>query len=244
MTTTTLRTGDIALGERGRAYHVAEWRGEGSYSRVFRVRADATVYALKLAKPEIAGAAERLERERSARARIRHPRLVECLDAGRWQDTPFLILAWIEGSDLRRLVERQRRLPLVIALGYLQDVSAALAALHAGGLAHGDLRPENVMVEETTRHAVLADLGETVDRREPEHGARLRTDLCALGDLLAFTLTGEHGEAFPPRLTTANGYNPEAVRLGQEAATGRLTAVAFHKQITQLLKAIGASRRS
>jgi serine/threonine protein kinase len=243
VTTTTLRAGDIVLGERGRAYHVGEWRGEGSYARVFRVIADATAYALKLAKPEIAGAAERLERERGVRARIHHPRLVGCLDAGQWQETPFLVLAWVEGPDLRRLVERQRRLPLVIALGYLQDISGAVAALHAGGLAHGDLRPENVLVEELRRHAILADLGEAVDRRDPDHSARLRGDLCALGDLLAFTLTGEHADAFPPRLTAAQGYNPAAVRLEQEAFAGRLTATAFHKQVTQLLKAIGAARR-
>jgi serine/threonine protein kinase len=244
VTTTTLRAGDVVLGERGRAYRVLEWRGEGSYARVFRVIADAAAYALKMAKPEIAGAAARLERERGVRSRIRHPRLVECVDAGRWEETPFLVLTWIEGADLRRLVERQRRLPLVIALGYLQDISGAVAALHAGGLAHGDLRPENVLVQETVHHAILADLGEAADRRDPDHAERLRGDLCALGDLLAFTLTGERAAAFPPRLTTAQGYNPEAVRLAQEASAGRLTAAACHKQVTQLLKAIGAARRS
>jgi serine/threonine protein kinase len=245
VTAAVLRAGDRVRGERGREYQVLEWRGEGSFSRIYRAqeaRPGGAFSALKLAKADVTGAAERIERERTVRARVRHARLAELRDTGRWDGAPFLVLAWIDGTDLRRMVERQRRLPLVTALGYLQD-AAAVAALHAGGFAHGDLRPQNLLVEEATAHATLVDLGEASDRSDADPPARRREDLAALGDMLAFMLTGQGPEASPHRLTTANGYNPDAVRLCEESRAGHLTAAALQKEVASLLKKIGAVRR-
>jgi serine/threonine protein kinase len=282
MTAPVLHAGDRMHGERGGEYRVLEWRAEGSYARVYRAENSRPAprvpipssCAIKLAKAEIPGAAARLERERTVHERVRHPGLPELWDFGRWEGIPFLVLSWIDGSDLRQLVERQRRLPLTTALRYLQDIAAAVAALHAGGFAHGDLRPQNIVVEaagpprlpdrtldgplrgvgrrgrlsageaggrERRPRAVLVDLGEAAGSDGAGAHRHPDADLRALGDLLAFMLTGSSGEA-AHSLTSANGYNPGVIRLWEETRAGRLTTAALQKKIAVLIQAIGATR--
>jgi serine/threonine protein kinase len=193
------------------------WRGEGSYARVYRAAyvrpgdgpLDATECALKLPKPEIAEAADRLRREGEVLAQLHHPRVVKLLDRGEG-NAPFLALEWLEGETLLDLVRARRRLPLRQALELLAGLTEALAHCHERGVAHGDVRGQNLLVL-PTRGAVLTD-------PEPVAPATPADDVRAAGALLSLMLTGQESPA-GTALTTAGGHNRAVVELSARLAS-------------------------
>ncbi len=220
-----LRPGQQLLTDGGDLVQVREWRGEGSYARLYLgelVRgASRRACAVKLARTEVAEAAACLAREDEALRRAgRGSTLVERLGAGQDADagrrTAFLALEWIEGHSVRMLVERQRRLPLVMALSVFGDVAAALSLLHAAGVAHGDVRSDNVLALPGCARAVLIDRGAARLRGEATYDAGRRADLRGLAGILHLMLTGEP-DAGGSRLSTSSGHHSEAVALYRSA---------------------------
>jgi serine/threonine protein kinase len=240
------RPGELLRAESGRDYRLQAWHAEGSYARVFRAAAipSGAPCAIKLAKAEVAGAAERLAGEAEARRRFRHPQVPALLDAGRAGELPFLALAWIEGPTLRALVERHRRLPLVVALALLHDAAAVTAQMHAAGLVHGDLRAENILIAngDGRARAMVTDLGAAPGCSRPEFDAAAADDVRRLAELLYLMLTGTAAEREPGRLSAAHGHHPAAVRLWESAARGTLTAPAFLREVEALQRAINSRR--
>ncbi len=99
-----------------------------------------------------------LERERVLLAdRLQHARLVPPRGSGRAGSHVFHTRAFIPGTTLQAWLARNGELPLHLAVEAIRDVLAALAYVHGAGLAHGDLRAENVLLAE--KHAVVADAG-------------------------------------------------------------------------------------
>ncbi len=96
--------------------------------------------------------------EAAAAAEVSAPSLVRVLHQGESAGRPYLLLQYVPGRTLRAVLEEDGPLaePRLRALGV--DLAAALAALHARGLVHGDVKPENVRLDEEGR-AVLLDLG-------------------------------------------------------------------------------------
>ncbi|MBM3978225.1 MAG: hypothetical protein FJ299_14715, partial [Planctomycetes bacterium] len=101
---------------------------------------------------------------RAARA-ARHPSLIDVLAEGRDEQGPYLLLNYVPGLTLRDLQLQQgpQPEPLLRTLG--AQLYEALAALHAAGIAHGDVKPENIRLGPDGR-AVLLDLG-FAHRAEP-----------------------------------------------------------------------------
>jgi serine/threonine protein kinase len=81
-----------------------------------------------------------------AAAPLTHPNLTHLLDAGVYRDEPFVALEPFDGSDLGTLVTDIGAMPAVLAAAYARLVALGLAAAHEKGLAHGDVRPGNVVV--------------------------------------------------------------------------------------------------
>jgi len=88
--------------------------------------------------------------------RVSHPGLTEVLDAGETRGGWYLAREWVDGRPLSRVGD----LPLPAALGLARGLAAALAAVHAEGLAHGRVVPESVVLDPAGR-VRLTDLGLT-----------------------------------------------------------------------------------
>lgn len=105
--------------------------------------------------PELA---ERFRREGQAVSRLSHPNLVRLLDQGQEGDEPFLVFELVEGRDLKTLVRRDGPLPPHRAASVCGQVARALAAAHAAGVVHRDIKSHNVLVTDDGI-AKLTDFG-------------------------------------------------------------------------------------
>jgi serine/threonine protein kinase len=122
--------------------------------------------ALKAIAPELAadeGFRERFQRESHIAASIDHPNVIPVYEAGELDGTLYLIMRWVDGTDLRTEVAHAGRLSPSRAVQLLRPVAAALAAAHRRGLVHRDVKPANVLIAhgevEEEDHVYLTDFG-------------------------------------------------------------------------------------
>jgi len=109
----------------------------------------------KYANPD---ARERFSREVRLARRITHPHVARMHDLGTHEGHAFLTMEYVEGEDLRALLDRERPLPAPRAAHIALAVCEGLAAAHSAGVVHRDLKPANVLVEAGGR-VVLTDFG-------------------------------------------------------------------------------------
>jgi hypothetical protein len=106
--------------------------------------------ALKVMLPKFASnaeAASRFAREARASVKIRSEHMVRVLDVARLEDgTPYMVMEYLEGSDLARLLEAQGPLPPASAVAYVLQACDAIAAAHVLGIIHRDLKPANLFL--------------------------------------------------------------------------------------------------
>ena len=147
--------------------------------------------------------------EIAAASAVRAPSLVELVHHGEHEGRPYLLLTYVPGKSLRELVEQGGPVPEPQLRAIASELADALAALHAVGLTHGDVKPENVRLDAAGR-AVLLDLGfarrSRGEERRPEAGslaylaperargggATAASDVFALGVVLYELATGLH----------------------------------------------------
>jgi eukaryotic-like serine/threonine-protein kinase len=99
--------------------------------------------------------ATRFEREAQAAGRLTHPNIAQVFDYGQDGACPYIVLELIPGSTLRQLLEARGRLPAEEAAAIGAQMAAALAAAHAQGIVHRDVKPGNVMVAPDGRVKVM-----------------------------------------------------------------------------------------
>lgn len=145
--------GGVAPGQvpsRVGPYALSERLGGGAMGVVYRARHVGTGQrcAVKLL-PREAGERERRQFEQEARhaARLCHPNAVHVFESGVAADgTLYQAMDLVEGTDLEQLVEREGPQPASRVIEILLQVCAALAAAHAQGLIHRDVKPSNIVL--------------------------------------------------------------------------------------------------
>ena len=131
-------------------YRILEKIGEGGMGVVYKAldtHLDRSV-AIKVLPPDKVQDADRRQRfvqEAKAASALHHPNIVVVHDITEDRGLSFIVMEYVEGSTLDRLIGR-KGLKLNEALGYAVQIADGLAKAHAAGIVHRDLKPTNVMV--------------------------------------------------------------------------------------------------
>jgi eukaryotic-like serine/threonine-protein kinase len=144
------------------SYQVVSRLGAGGMGEVYLahdVKLDRPV-ALKFLSPDLAVDRDRLRRfhqEARAASSLNHPHILVVHDFGEVEGRPYIVTEFIEGETLRhRLQQGALATPDVVAIGV--QVASALAAAHARGLVHRDIKPDNIMLR-PDGYAKVLDFG-------------------------------------------------------------------------------------
>jgi eukaryotic-like serine/threonine-protein kinase len=118
--------------------------------------------AIKVIHPELApheSITRRFLAEARTIARLRHPNIVAVHSAGSADGLLYYVMDEVAGESLRQKLTRQARLPTDEVARIVSDMAAALDAAGRAGVVHRDVKPENVLLDEATGRALLADFG-------------------------------------------------------------------------------------
>jgi eukaryotic-like serine/threonine-protein kinase len=145
------RAGDVIAGK----FQVEEIVGQGGMGVVVSAR-HLTLgqrVAVKFLLPSAAslpGAAERFLREARSAVAIQSEHVARVLDVSTMENgTPYMVMEYLVGTDLRRVLTTQGKLTILEAVDYILQACEAVAEAHALGIIHRDLKPANIFV--TTR---------------------------------------------------------------------------------------------
>jgi len=200
-------------------YRILEELGQGGMGAVYKAlhtKLDRVV-AIKILSRGRSGdqrAIARFEREMKAVGRFDYPHIVRAYDAREIEGSPVLIMEFVEGMDLGRLVQRLGPLPIADACELVRQACLGLQYVHQQGLVHRDIKPSNLMLTPQGIVKIL-DLGlarfhfeqseeemtnsgqamGTADYMAPEqasdsHAVDIRADIYSLGCTLYKLLAG------------------------------------------------------
>ncbi len=154
-------TADVVM-ELG-PYRVSDVLGDGATGIVYRATAPGGhEVAIKVLRKELSLSERERRRfldEADRMRRVRHPALVEVIDAGILPDgLPFIAMPFLHGATL---ADRLRRGPMRfdVALRLFEELADGVHTLHRAGLVHRDIKPENIFVADGDARALLLDLG-------------------------------------------------------------------------------------
>lgn len=137
-------------GPLGSSYHLESLLGRGASGEVWRGRDDqGRPWAFKILRPELvsdSGVLRRFIQERDVLASIRHPNVVQVHDLVLDGSSLAIVVDLVEGMDLKAVLRSQGTLPPARVARIGAEVAAALAAAHALGVVHRDVKPENVLM--------------------------------------------------------------------------------------------------
>jgi serine/threonine protein kinase len=207
-------------------YLILDRLGEGGMGTVFRARHKRMrrIVAIKVLNPEIqenADHLQRFQREIETLARLNHQGVIQAYDADFGPSGFFLVLEFVEGSDLDGIVRKHGPLPVSEAVDAIIQSAKALQYVHDQGMVHRDIKPQNLM-RNRQGNIKVADLGlvrlteaesaedhnkqgltqqftiaGTLEFMAPEQaentsGADNRADIYSLGCSLYYILTGKN----------------------------------------------------
>lgn len=150
------------LGRHFPQLEILELLGQGGMGAVYKARQRGLdrLVALKILPPETGGDtafSERFTREARALARLNHPHIVAVYDFGRAGGLYYFLMEYIDGVNLRQMLQAQK-LPPRQALVIVPQICDALQYAHDEGIVHRDIKPENILLN-TKGRVKIADFG-------------------------------------------------------------------------------------
>ncbi|MDO5554183.1 MAG: serine/threonine-protein kinase [Planctomycetia bacterium] len=197
---------------------------------------------------------ERFIREAQAIASLDHPNIVRAYDVDRLDDVHYIVMEYFEGVNLRQRVEKEGPLAYEDAASYIRQAALGLVHAHHLGIVHRDIKPDNLLVNDTGIVKIL-DLGlalldestfagpqssinedkilGTADYLAPEqainsHEIDARADIYSLGGTLYFCLTGHPPFPFgtiPQRLLAHQKETPASIFIDRPDAPQDLVSI-------------------
>ncbi|GAA3915094.1 serine/threonine-protein kinase [Streptomyces gulbargensis] len=187
----------------GSRYTAHQILGRGSAGTVWLGEGPEGPVAVKLLREDLASDQElvgRFVQERTALLGLDHPRVVKVRDLVVDGNDLALVMDLVRGTDLRTRLDRERRLAPEAAVAIAADVADALAAAHAAGVVHRDVKPENILLDMEgplgpggAHPALLTDFG--VAKLIDTPGRTKATRIIGTPDYLAPEIV----EGLPPR---------------------------------------------
>lgn len=144
-------------------YLVLDKLGSGGMGEVFKAEHQATqqIVALKVLSAAVLNnktAVRRFRREVKTVARLDHPNVVAAHDAGEDNGMAYLVMEYVQGRDLKSLVEEDGPLPVATARTIVVQAARGLAYAHDEGVIHRDIKPANLLLDRTGTVKLL-DMG-------------------------------------------------------------------------------------
>jgi predicted Ser/Thr protein kinase len=165
----------------GVQYDIGRLLGRGGMGAVYCAREKALdrEVAIKVLPPDAVEGSpdnrERFRREARIAAQLQHSNIVPLYTFGETEGLTFFIMGYVRGESLGARLKREGPLPPEVAKRILAEVADALDYAHKKGVVHRDLKPDNVLIEDDTGRAMLADFG--IAKVHAGDGALTRTGM-------------------------------------------------------------------
>jgi serine/threonine protein kinase len=197
---TVLRNNDEALSRALSTlpnYELLNKLGEGGMGAVYKARQRTLnrVVAIKVLPRHLCDNAlyvARLNREALVLAKINHPNVTTCFDLGEHQGMRYVVMEFVEGESLSKLIEKRKQLPPAEALYYIKQSVLGLDCANAQGIIHRDIKPDNMLLAKAVTPGTtvklpagfslkIADLGLAAFTSEQTENTRLTAEGSTLG---------------------------------------------------------------
>lgn len=147
----------------GPRYHIEYALGEGGMGSVYKAydRELDRHIAIKVIRPNLvadASTVQRFKQELLLGSKVSHKHILRIHDLGDVEGLKFISMAYVDGEDLHSILRREGRLPVPRAIGIARQMAQALAAAHAEGVIHRDLKPHNILIDKSGT-AYISDFG-------------------------------------------------------------------------------------
>ncbi len=138
-------------------YRLIQQIGSGGMAVIYKAQdlSLGRTVAIKILRPSLtsdASFAARFKNEARSVANLSHPNIVTVYDFGTSENTQFLVMEFVDGQDLKKVIKTESLLALDRVLNFAIQICAGIGFAHRAGIVHADIKPQNILV---TREDVL-----------------------------------------------------------------------------------------